>query len=160
MIGWPKVKIMISRNEVIAVLILMATSFAFGRFYAPEKVKVIEVEKKTTTEKKDSSRESNKKIIKKKVTKPDGTVTEITREEDSTKSSRNSDKTDTTEKSKTSETTKSSSRLSIQALAGVQLSDKSLTYGLAVSRNLIGPLRIGVFGLTSGQVGCSLGLDF
>lgn len=50
----------------------------------------------------------------------------------------------------------------VSALAGIDMSqpDRPMVYGAAVSTEVIGPVSIGLFGLTNKTVGVSLGISF
>lgn len=52
--------------------------------------------------------------------------------------------------------------LSISGLAGVDITNKLLTpvYGLSITKQVVGPITAGAFGMTSGVVGLSLGVNF
>ncbi len=77
---------------------------------------------------------------------------------------------DTTALTNTDSTTNTQSQLvvvpnpknNVSALAGFDLSKSGLipTYGISVNRQFLGPVTIGAFGLTSGTVGVSIGINF
>lgn len=148
----------------------MAATFAAGRWSAPEKIKtetkIVEVEKKVSVSDKDKKEKRHKKTEKKEVTKPDGTkevitiITDDKTSEQSYKETQVSSNEKTTDEKK--EVTKSSSRTHLSALAGIDVTkpSKGLTYGLHVSREILGPISIGIFGFTNGTAGCSIGLSF
>jgi hypothetical protein len=50
------------------------------------------------------------------------------------------------------------SKLSLSALAGTDL--RSPVYGAHVSKEILGPVSVGIFGLTNGTFGASIGLNF
>lgn len=135
---------------------LIVLAFATGRFLTPVKIetKTIEVERKQT----ETDRDKHKDTTTTTTEKPDGTkVTETHTTEDTTtqRSTTDATRTDTN-------TTKTyaSGRTSIFALAGLDISARSVVYGGLITRQLIGPLSIGAWGLTNGTVGVSLGLEF
>lgn len=148
-----KVKILIS-------ILVIGTSYAFGRYTAPEKIKTIEVEKKVDTSKTDAEKNVHKKTTVTKTTKPDGTVTEVTEITDESVISKKKTTTDTVTDSKSTEITKSSGILTIEGMVSLDVKQGSVWYGAHISRNLLGPIRIGAFGLTSGTAGVTVGLDF
>ncbi len=149
-------------NKVKALILLAVAlgSYAFGRFSVPEKIKVIEVEKTVTKEKTDRKKEVNRKITKRKITRPDGTVEEISRIVDKSKDTTKKDSSITNDKTKESETAKSSSKLTVDVLTGVSFTQPSFVYGLSIGRDMVGPVRMGAWALTSGHIGLSLGLSF
>lgn len=52
--------------------------------------------------------------------------------------------------------------INVSALVSVNFNGNLLSpvYGVSVSKEMIGPITVGAFGLTSGVVGASLGLNF
>ena len=52
-------------------------------------------------------------------------------------------------------------RINIALLSGYNvLHPVGVEYGLSVSKQLLGPINVGVFGLTGGTIGVSLGMSF
>lgn len=145
---------------LIAIAVLVA-AFAVGRYTAPEKVKietkVVEIEKQVVVH--DTT--TKKKVTHIVITHPDGTKEETTITEDITKEK---DKTSNTHEDKqetVKEETKSSSKLTLSALAGVHVSSSpDLVYGGMVSKQVLGPISIGLWGLTDKSVGASVGVSF
>lgn len=133
---------------------LVVLAFATGRFLTPVKIetKVVEVEKKQTETEKDKHKETTTVTTE----KPDGTKTTETKTTEDTTNHRTSDTTKTSD----SDTTKTygGSKTGIYALGG--LSGGIPTYGLAVTRQLLGPISVGGWALTNGTIGVSLGLEF
>lgn len=129
-------------------------AFAAGRFLTPVKIetKTVEVEKKQTETDRDKHKDTTTVVTE----KPDGTKVTETRTAEDTKTHRDS-RTDATT---TSDTTKiyGASRLSVAALGCI--SSEKLSYGLSLSKNILGPITAGVWGLTSGTFGVSLGVEF
>jgi hypothetical protein len=140
------------RLVVILMVGLAIFSFSAGRWLAPEKVrteiKVVEVIKQ-------DQKEHTKTIIH-EVDRPDGTkeiTTEIVVDTHTT--------TDTTVHSdQTTETTRGTSKVTVAALGGIRLSDPTPLYGVSVSKPILGPITIGVWGLSNGTLGASVGLTF
>ena len=53
------------------------------------------------------------------------------------------------------------SKLNVSALVAIDhLTDLTPKYGISVSKEFLGPVTIGAFGLTNGTIGVSLGIDF
>lgn len=147
-----KTKIIIS----IAALVLAYTS---GRYMAPTKVitevKTVEVEKKQS--KTDAEREKHKKTV--IIERPDGSKeTTITENTDTSK------KTDSSSDSRTD----SSSRkvvergigANISALGGIRLDGYTPVFGASISKPVLGPITIGIWGLSDKTLGASVGLQF
>lgn len=135
-----------NKNIIIGGIVLLLAAFATGRFTAPERVKV-----ETRTVEVEKIKEQVRTVT---VTKPDGsstTTTVIDRNID-----RNSDS------STIKETDNKKSSLSINALAGLDITNptKGYVFGAHVSKRLLGPIEFGVFGLTNGTAGISAGLRF
>lgn len=148
---------MLTRNQYIILAVLLVTSFAFGRYATPEKVKV---ETKTVTvevEKKVEVAHVITKIV--EVKKPDGTST--TETTTVTDTNTNTSSTNNTNIDSIKETIKSSSVLNISGLASIDaLNPTSITYGVSINKQLIGPITFGLFGFTDKKVGVSIGLNF
>lgn len=147
------------RNKIILAIIALLAAFAFGRFSAPETIKTVEVEKKTADTVIDKDKHKDTIVI--EVIKPDGTKTITTQIKEDTKT--NIDKHIEMDKSKTTEETRSSSKVTIQALAGANvthLTSDPLVYGGSISKPILGPVTLGAFGLSNGVAGFSMGLTF
>jgi hypothetical protein len=151
---------MSTKAKILLSALVILVSAAVGRFTAPEKIKTVEVEKQTNSAKDDSEKDIHKKVVETKVTQPDGTVTDTKVTTDDSVLSNKSTDTSVTTDEKSKEIVRSSGVLRVQALIGTPITNPSLTYGASVSRNLIGPISVGVFGLSSGMVGGSVGIDF
>lgn len=154
------------KYKIIALLVSLATAFAFGRYTVPEKIKIekqiVEVEKKTETESTD--KRLHKKIKKTIVKKPDGTTessTTITYDSDDKKDTKQSDQLAKSVDEK-KEVTKQGSPVTISALAGVNVTSPSsgIVYGASVTKPILGPVTVGGFGLSNGTAGGSVGLTF
>lgn len=152
---------------ILAVVVL--TAAAFGRFSAPEKVheviKTVEVEKKNTTKDTDLARDRKKTTVIKEVIKPDGTKETTTTTTDESKTTKETSSTDSTERSDTKESdktiTNSSGRITLSILGAIPTSPtQKPTLGVSATKAILGPIAIGIFGLTSGTVGGSIGLTF
>lgn len=154
------------RTKLLLGALALLTSFALGRFSTPETVKVetktVQVDSKVdnTSTNQDKHQDTTTTTTK----APDGTVvtkTETVVDTNTHRQTRDTDTTDTsTDTSK--EVTRSSSKLSISVLAGVNVTSPGATpvYGGSITRGLIGPLTVGLFGLSNGVVGASVGLTF
>lgn len=140
-----------TRTKIIIASLALLTVFAIGRFSSPTKIKTeiktVEVEKIVTV------------VEHKTITireKPDGTKETVIVSDTNTDSKSNSKGTDTTK-----EVTGSKDKLTISGLIGMNYTAIGAPiYGLSVSKNLLGPIRVGLFGMTDKVAGISLGLDF
>lgn len=140
----------ITHKLILAFLALVA-AFAFGRYSVQSKT----VDKQTNT-----STTSDKDIHKHTTTTtteaPDGskkTVTIIDENSDTKK--------DIQQDTTTHIDVASKSTLNVSALAGVDYHDFTKPiYGLSINKNVLGPITVGAYGMTSGLVGLSVGINF
>jgi hypothetical protein len=153
------------KRLVLFVCLGLLLAFAAGRWTGPEKIKTVvqtvTVEKKTDDQTK--KEQDHKKYTTVEVVSPDGTktrTTTITDDRGITSTDKSTDNTDITQ-TKSKEVDKSSSKLTMQFLAGMAITAPGVPiYGLSVSRNILGPVVVGVFGLTNKTGGFSIGLSF
>jgi len=145
---------------IIAALLLL--SFGIGRYSTPQVTKVdnktVQLETVKTIDNTHIVTETKKIEQHKK----DGSFTietiinsELAKDTDTTKK-------DTIKNEVITTTTNSKTNgLSIDVLCGTDVSHPlSLVYGAHITNQLIGPIKIGAYGLLNGQVGVSLGLQF
>lgn len=136
-----------SKIKIGIVLTLSALSFAFGRYSVKEKV--VTVTKEVIKEK-----EQDKHRVTVITKKPSGeettTITEDTKTQTDTKSLDITKEVDQGKKVMTN----------ISALAGIDFNTKKEAYGLSASREFLGPVTIGAYGMTNGIVGISIGVNF
>lgn len=127
-------------KKILILLSIAVAGFVIGRHSQPEKistkkVEVIKRDIKTVT-----------RIIK----QPDGTVIKERTVEDKTKS----------ETKNTTEITAQTNKNRISALTSYSVYDKDIVYGISYERQLIGPVFVGIWGLTNHTYGISVGLSF
>lgn len=149
---------------VIAALLV---AFGAGRWSTPTKTieDVHNVDKEVKKENSESDKNKHIETTIVTVVKPDGTkesTTKIVSDSNAVTKTRDTDsiaKDDTTHK----ETVRGSSPVTLSLLGagnpfggGPQLLD----YGLGVTKPVIGPLTIGIFGFKSGVIGASVGVTF
>lgn len=156
---------MSTKAKVILAVITVITAFAVGRFSAPEKVKIekeiVEVEKKSSET--DLDRDKHKTTTTTEITRPDGTKEKTTKVEEDTKTSKNTTTVDLRQRNETEtkEVTYGSNRVTISGMAGLGLDSLSVPiYGASITRPILGPIVIGLWGLTNKTGGVSLGLQF
>lgn len=154
-----------SKKQIIIVLVLCVVSAAVGRYLTPEKIKIetkiVEVESKT----KDKNKQINdhKKTTIVETTAPDGTKTKTTVITDDRNSSSSSSETDNkhTETDTSKEVVRGSSKVTLSALVAMNTSSLGTPiYGLSITKPVLGPLTLGIFGLTDKVGGVSVGLTF
>ena len=156
---------MTTKVKIIICTLVVLTVFAAGRYSAPTKIKtetkIVEVEKKTDDKKSDVKDHKKTTIV--ETTAPDGTKTKTTTITDDKESKSDDKSTDDTSRTtdQTKEVSKGSSPLSVSLLAGLDISAPGTPiYGLAVSRPILGPVTLGLFGMTNRTGGVSIGLTF
>lgn len=155
-----------NKKMIISVVVIALVSFAAGRYTAKSK-EIKETNKKEditkNTEKTTNKHKKTKTVV---ITNPDGSKKEVTIIDENTKSDTNKNeniKKDTSTKTTTEYGSKNTLRFG--GLAGVNLSQGAQgfsqpIYGGYISRQLLGPVEIGAFGLSNGIVGTSIGLSF
>ncbi len=160
---------MTTRNKLILAAVALATSFAFGRYTVPQKIEIrhevvtVEVEKKDTH--KDQQTEQNRKTTETEITRPDGT--KVRRKVTETEKKTDTEIKQTVERERDQKVTDSKvvttfQGLSVSFIAGPNFTDlgSGYVYGGHISRPFLGPVSLGVWGLSSGHGGISLGLQF
>lgn len=145
---------LLSKYKWIVIVVALVLSYALGRYNAPIKTitetKVVEVEKKKVDEHKDTTTT----VIK----HPDGTTETVTHSTDD----KHTDDQTSISKDITKEVINSSGKLAISLLGGANVTNwaSGPVYGLAVSKSVLGPITGGLWGLSNGTGGVSVGLNF
>ncbi len=138
-------------KKLVAVMVVAA--FAVGRYT----VSFTEKKEETTIIDKNVDKDKHRETTKVETRHPDGSVDTVTKTVEDTK-------TDTVVKSVTDKTdTKESggSKLNLSALYGTAYDFKTPpVYGLSASKEVLGPITAGAWGLSSGVFGLSVGLSF
>lgn len=136
--------------DAIGGVIIIVIAFYTGKHYAPTKVETkvitVEVEKTKVVE---------KKVIVEKVN-PDGSKTTVTTIDT------NTEKENTTASNNTTIKENKKQPLNVHAMGGLDITNPSggFIVGAHVSKQILGPISFGLFGLTNGTAGISLGLSF
>lgn len=172
---------MTTKSLIVTITLVFIVGFALGRYSLPEKVKivkeVVEVEKKDT--KSDVNRQVDKDRHITTVTtqrrKSDGTTTTVTKvTEDDTSKSNTNKKTDIsdlkiTKTVESKEIDNSKNSVSLAVLAGFKFTNTMsqqgletgpMCYGGIAQKRILGPISAGAWGLSCGQGGVSLGVQF
>lgn len=158
-----------TKTKIGLVIGSLLTAYAFGYYESPEKIKTVtqtvEVEKKTENKETDVNRDKHRQTTTTETTKPDGTKTKTTTTTEDTTTNKKTDSSSIDDKSKsteeTKEVTKSGKNLNISLIAGAPVLPPGIpVYGVAVTTSLIGPITTGLWGLSNGIVGASVGLSF
>jgi len=143
---------MTTRTKIITSVVLLAISFASGRFLSPTKtkteIKTVEVEKIVV---------KVERVVTTIREKPDGTKETVIVADTKTDSKTNSVTTDDLK-----EVTNSRSNLNVSVLAGsgFPISGTSLVYGASVTKQIIGPFTATAWGLSNLSGGIGIGLNF
>lgn len=148
-----------NKTKVIIAIVGLAASFAFGRY------SVNDPEVKTSIKGKEDVTKSVDKDTKKRSTttvteSPDGSKSTTTVTEEETSERRD------TAKSRETSIDQSSvpvvrRTLNVSALVGVRAFDNlQPIYGASITKEVLGPITVGVWGLSSGTGGVSVGLSF
>ncbi len=152
---------MTTKQIAIVGAVALLTAFAVGRWSAPTKVKIqtVEVEKKTDDKK--VNVDDHKLTTITETDKPDGTKVKTTTIADDRNTKVEDKKTDDVSKSVVEELDKTTSKITISALAALNVTKPGLPmYGASITRPILGPITVGIFGLQNGTAGVSVGLTF
>lgn len=148
--------------KYVAAGVAILASFAFGRYSVKTvTTQVVQTQKTDIKVNQDSKVDDNKTTT--ITVKPDGTKTTVITDnkKTDTKTDSNTQSVTDTKSTTTSGSNSGGSSFILSASAGIDITSPShLVYGLEASNKLIGPIRIGVFGMTNGLLGASLGLQF
>jgi hypothetical protein len=141
--------------------------FACGRWAAPTKVRVetktVEVVKEV--EKSKTDEQKHEKVVKHEIDKPDGTkdITTTTTENDEDKTQTDTSTSQQKETDASKEIDRSTSKVTVAAIGAVNLgslTSSPISYGLSISKPVLGPFTLQAFGLSNATVGMGIGLTF
>lgn len=158
-----------TKVKVLISVFVLTGAFAAGRYSLPEKVRVetqiVEVEKKTKNS--DVKQDKHKETVVVEVVKPDGTKETTTKiVEDNNKNTKTAEKDITDKDIKTeSLTIRGDSKVTLSLLGGAPLqfnpnSPQFVIYGGSITKPVLGPLTVGVWGLSNSTFGGSIGWTF
>jgi VCBS repeat-containing protein len=147
------------KNEILAAGLLIVASFALGRFSisAVSATKLVESDNKT--EQKELDKDTHTKTETVTIKKPDGTTKTVTTIDTTAEVKIDDKKTEVDNKVQTSTPVKRPT-INVSALAVLDLRTGLPAYGASASKEILGPVTVGAFGLTNGVLGISIGLDF
>jgi hypothetical protein len=135
-------------SKYIAAVIVVAIAYAAGRYTAPEKIKTeiktVEVEKVVT-------KVQHKKVVIRENKDGSKETVIITDTKSDEKGKSNTD-------IKNKEVTNKGS-FNISVLAGSSVPINGVL-GVSATKNVLGPITVGAWGLTNGTAGLSVGLNF
>lgn len=137
---------MTNKTKLLLMLSAVLLAYATGRYLQPAKVvtKNVEVVKEVT--------KRDVRTVIKTVKLPDGTVTRERTTEDKTQVNNE------TNKSNTTEITAQTSKTHISAMAGWDFNEPN--YGVAITKDIWGPVNVGVWMFVNGPAGLSVGISF
>lgn len=148
---------MTNKTIEIIFVVSIASAFAIGR-YSVQSPAVKKTTETSTDKSKDQERDTHKQTTTIVEDGPSCKKTTTTVTEDTSTKKHVDDRSDV----KTDVTITPSKRdtLNVSALVGLDIRQKSATYGVSVNKEIIGPITMGAFGLTNGTIGVSIGLNF
>lgn len=163
-----------TKYKVILAIATLTTTFALGRYTVPTKTKIeketSETSKNVENKQTETDRDKHKQTVVIERVLPDGSRIIETHTTEDTSTNRKTDSSSSTETAKTSkeskEVTREGSKVNISILAGTDLkfafppTTSTVIYGGHISKDFLGPISIGVWGLSNGTGGFSLGLSF
>lgn len=142
-------------RELGLYILAVVTAFALGRssVHQPEvKSSQQDTKKEVTDENKDTVKKTT--IVKNK----DGSETTVIDEHTTDKSH---DAMTDNSKSSSAVIPQKVGMLNVSALVSIDTQNRwTHSYGASVSKQVLGPISVGLFGLTNGTVGASIGLSF
>lgn len=153
------------KQKLFIVILGLAIAYAAGMYTdRVVETKVTKIQSTKTESQELDKKDKNTHKVTKTVTikaKDGSSTTTVTT--DTTTEVKDIDKkeSETLKKSKTVTDTKSAGKLNISLLASYDLMNPKVpAVGLSVSKEVLGPVTAGVWGLNSGIIGISIGLDF
>lgn len=149
--------------KALIVAGIAAVAFASGRWLAPTKIKTeiktVEVEKKTDN----SKTKINRDTTQVEITKPDGTKEITTKTHETTDTADSSTSQTLKSSDQTKEVAKDGSKVTLSILAGAPIRFSDIVqpiYGGIIMKPILGPITVGIWGLSNSTGGVSLGLSF
>ena len=141
--------------KLISCITIAAAVFALGRYSVDPPTVASTVNRVTTTDL-DQDKDTHKKTV--IVKAPSGIETTTITEDTVTDTKEHQDDV---LKSATTVTPQKRIALNLSVLSGVQpFVGLKPVYGVSVSKEVVGPVTAGLWGLSDGTVGISVGLDF
>ncbi len=159
---------MTDQTKAFISIAAVLTAFAFGRYSVPltekTETRTAAMEQTQTDITATAARDRHTDTVITETRKPDGTVekrTEI-KAETQTVTERSRQETDVASQVSDikTEKTRQASQVHLSALAGFSVHDLTApVYGGSVSKEVLGPISVGFWGLSSGVVGASVGVS-
>jgi hypothetical protein len=145
-------------NKIVIAGVLLIAAFVAGRFSVPKQV--IKTEQTKVAVDIEKSKNTHTQTTTTTIKTPNGEVKTITTTDTVTKSE--TSKKEDISSSKSEQVTAKTGKLNIAALAAYDTAHLGVkpAIGVSVSKEVIGPLTIGLWGLNTGIVGLSVGVNF
>jgi hypothetical protein len=149
---------MTDKVKIIGVVVGLLVSFAFGEYLGRKS----DTHTTITTKVDDKTQQDKDTHTKTTITETkdpsgkDTKVTVITQDQDT----KTTETKDTSTKTDTVTTSSNKPQYNVSALMAYDIHTLLPTYGISASKQFIGPITIGVFGLTNGTIGLSAGVNF
>ncbi len=143
------------KTKIIISIVVILGAFAAGRYSVKNEItKTHETVTKTDTEVQKDIQVITKKVI---IERPDGTK-ETTISKEINDKSQSDTKTTTAAKDSTKVVPPPS--VNVAAMVGYDVQSFKPVYGIEASKQMLGPMTVGLFGLSSGQIGVTIGFTF
>lgn len=133
------------------LLLVILISFAFGRYSANS----IETKSSETIANEQKTTDTHIQTVTTTTQNPNGSVTVVQTKDSISETKLQEDIKQTSQETKVS----ADKKLTVEALAALD-SNRVLSYGLHISKEVLGPINVGVFGLNNGTIGLSAGISF
>jgi hypothetical protein len=144
-----------SKTTIIISIVSLLTAFAAGRYSVQQPTIKLTSDTKTSTTQ-DQEKQEHKKITIVKI--PNGTTTTTITDDTTTNTQEQQQETSHVTETITPPKTNT---LSINALAATSIhAPGTMIYGASIQKQFLGPINTGLFGLTNGTVGVTIGLSF
>lgn len=151
---------MSTKYKVIIAALALLVSFAAGRYTVATVTKTETAAKDVNHSVSDADKDVHKVTTVTEQVKPDGTKQITTKTVEDSHATKQIDDSDVKTSDTKTEVTRGASKINLSALAGIDFNTKSAVYGASVTKDLLGPINTGAWGLTNGTVGVSIGLSF
>ena len=146
------------RTKILGSVIILLLSFAFGRYSVSAQHTIVSSQQTADIQVKENKDTHTQTTIT-ETKKSDGTTTITTHIDNQV-----TDKKDATKQVETQTKTESipekTNTLNLSLMGGYNLVQARPIYGALVTKQLVGPVTMGLFGLTNGIIGATIGLNF
>lgn len=149
-----------TKYKVGIAVIAVAVSFAAGRYSVPEKKIEVSTDKKEETKQVEVQKDKKKNTKVVEIINKDGSKEITTTIDEETSIDKKSTDAKKEDSSVSVEVVSGSSKVTISALGGLDTTTGIPLYGASVSKPILGPVTIGIWGLSNLSCGASIGLTF